>query len=171
MHGDPAEVHERLSRSAFTDALKRLGIEDAPETPDTPSVAESTTVPTPSQTPEPELVEASQQTAPEPSQAASLITPADTEFAEVVASLPLAPTASVNGRRKVAAASGPARRQARVTATVGVDRDEAARIWRESRDLSAPLSSRALAARTGMSQSTAARLIADIRAEDDQAAA
>lgn len=47
----------------------------------------------------------------------------------------------------------------------------AARMWRASRDLGEPLSSRALAARTGMSQSTASRLIAEIRAEDDQAAA
>jgi DNA-binding MurR/RpiR family transcriptional regulator len=58
-----------------------------------------------------------------------------------------------------------------VTARVGVDSVEAARIWRESRDNGAPLSSRALAARTGMSQSTASRLITEIRAEDDQAAA
>lgn len=69
------------------------------------------------------------------------------------------------------AASRVARRQARVTATIGVDRDEAARIWRESRDSGEPLTSRALAARTGMSQSTAARLIAEIRAQDAQAAA
>jgi len=173
MHGDPAEVHERLSRSAFTDALTRLGIaEAAPETQDAPSVVESTPAPAVSQTPESDPAEASQRTTQEPSQAASLITPDDTEFAEVIASLPPAPVTSVNGRKRVpAAASGPARRQARVTATIGVDRAEAARMWRESRDSGAPLSSRALAARTGMSQSTASRLITEIRAEDEQAAA
>jgi hypothetical protein len=166
MHGDPAEVHERLSGAAFADALKRLGITEA-----SLSATEPTVTPAPSQGPESEPVEVSQETTPEPSQTASLITPDDTEFAEVVASLPPVPVTSVNGRKRVAAASGPARRQARVTASIGVDRDEAARIWRESRDSGAPLSSRALAARTGMSQSTAARLITEIRAEDDQAAA
>lgn len=74
-------------------------------------------------------------------------------------------------RSPKAAAIRVARRQAAVTARVGVDHDEAARIWRESRDNGKPLSSRALAVRTGMSQSTASRLIAEIRAEDDQAAA
>jgi hypothetical protein len=49
-------------------------------------------------------------------------------------------------------------------------RDKAARMWRESCDNGEPLSSRALAARTGLSQSTAARLIAEIR-KNDQAAA
>jgi hypothetical protein len=169
MHGDPADVHERLSRSAFNDALKRLGIEASP---DAPFVTESTTAPAPSQTTESEPVEASQETTPEPSQTTELITPDDSEFAEVIASLPPAPVTSANGRKRVsAAASRPARRQAAVTARVGVDSVEAARIWRESRDNGAPLSSRALAARTGMSQSTASRLITEIRAEDDQAAA
>lgn len=171
MHGDPAEVHERLSRSAFNDALKRLGITE-PETTDAPSVIESATAPEPSQTPESGPVEVSQQATPEPSQSAELITPDDSEFAQVIASLPPVPVGSANGRRRVAAAaSRPARRQAAVTARVGVDSDEAARIWRESRDNGKPLSSRALAARTGVSQSTASRLIAEIRAEDDQAAA
>lgn len=87
-----------------------------------------------------------------------LITPADSEFAEVVASLPPVPVSEVNGR-KVAAASAPARRQASVTARIGVDRDSAAEIYRESVEQGAPLSSRSLARRTGLSQSTAARLI------------
>lgn len=173
MHGDPTDVHERLSRSAFNDALKRLGIEASPQTPDdAPSVTESAMAPEPSQTHESDPVEVSQQTPPEPSQTTSLITPDDSEFSEVIASLPPDPVRSANGRKRVAAAaSRPARRQAAVTARVGVDSDEAARIWRESRDNGAPLSSRALAVRTGMSQSTATRLIAEIRAEDDQAAA
>ena len=76
-------------------------------------------------------------------------------------------------RRPRASASRPARRQARVTAQVGVARGWAARVYRESLAAGEPLSSRALAARTGVSQSTAARVIAEAHAvpEDDQAAA
>lgn len=174
MHGDPADVHERLSRSAFTDALTRLGIAE------TEQVADK--VPTDSKSTDPNESEQAYTLTipmqwthdiepPAPSQSAELITPDDSEFAEVIASLPPAPKPPVNGRKRVAAASEPARRQAAVTARIGVDRDEAAQLWRESRDSGSPLSSRALASQTGMSQSTAARLIADIRAEDDQAAA
>jgi hypothetical protein len=169
MHGDPTEVHERLSDAAYTDALTRLGIaepqqgaETAPQTHD-PVVAEE---PEPASTPE--SAESAEQIGP--SQRPELITPDDSEFAEVIASLPPAPVTSANGRKRVAAASRPARRQAAVTARIGVDREEAARMWRESRDSGAPLSSRALASQTGMSQSTASRLITEIRAEDEQAA-
>lgn len=170
-HGDPTEVHEKLSAAAFADALQRLGIEASPETPDAPSAAESTTAPAPSQTTESDPVEASQETTPEPSQAASLITPDDSEFSEVIANIAPSLTHRANGRPKVAAAESAARRPKRVTARVAVDRDEAARIYRESLAAGEPLSSRGLAIRTGMSQSTALRLIAEIRAEDDQAAA
>lgn len=161
MHGDPAQVHERLSNAAYADALTRLGIaeqaaETAPET-QTPDVVDEAPAESPAES--------------APSQGPELITPDDTEFAEVIASLPLKPVKAANGRKRTAAAaSRPARRQAAVTAVIGVDRDEAARVWRESRDNGKPLTSRALAARTGMSQSTAARLIAEIRAEDAPAA-
>lgn len=167
MHGDPAEVHERLSRSAFDDALQRLGIEASP-TPDAPSATESTAAPEPSQTTESDPVEVSRQATPEPSQTASLITPDDSVFSEVIASLPPAPVRSANGRRKVAAASRPARRQAAVTARIRVDHDEAARVWRESRDNGEPLSSRALADRVGVSQSTASRIISSLHEAGEQ---
>ena len=170
MHGDPSQVHEQLSHAAFADALTRLGIaeekhtEAAPET-QAPVVDDET-----DNAPTPESAESIESI--EPSQISELITPDDSEFAEVIASLPLKRVMSANGRKRTAAAaSRPARRQASVTARIGVDRDEAARIWRESRDLGAPLSSRALASQTGMSQSTASRLIGEIRAEDGQAAA
>lgn len=147
-HGDPTQVHERLSKAAFADAMTRLGI--APETQDESSETES------------------EQT-PEPSQTAELITPRDSEFAEVIASLPPVPVESANGRKRVAAASRPARRQASVTARVGVDRDSVAQAYRESVEQGDPLSSRALACRFEVSQSTAARIIADVRAEDPAA--
>ena len=167
MHGDPADVHERLSTAAYTDALTRLGIAERPAaSEESPETQEATLVDESHAAPVAESVEPSA-----PSQTPELITPADSEFAEVIASLPPAPVTSANGRKRVAAASRPARRQAAVTARVGVDRDEATAIWRESRDSGAPLSSRALASRTGMSQSTAARLITEIRAEDEAAAA
>lgn len=141
-HGDPTQVHERLSAAAFADAMTRLGI--APATQAGESAPE-----------------------PEPSQDAELLTPRDSEFAEVIASLP-----PVNGKpRRVAAAASPARRQAAVTARVGVDRDSAKRIYRESLDSAEPLSSRALACRTGLSQSTANRVIAEVRAEQEETAA
>lgn len=178
MHGDPADVHERLSRSAFNDALTRLGIESM--TQDQPVIEE---VPTES---EPIDLDESEQTYTltipmqwthdiedsAPSQGTELLTPADSEFAEVIASLPPAPKPPVNGRKRVAAAaaSRPARRQAAVTARVGVDREEAARIWLESWAVGEPLASRALAGRTGTSQSTASRLIAELRAEKESAA-
>jgi hypothetical protein len=172
-HGDPRELYAELQRTAYTDARTRLGIAESEQAPAAPE-AEQDAVPVVPSAPAPESVapESSAPSAPDaPSQSVELITPDDSEFAEVIASLPPAPVTSANGRKRVAAASGPARRQARVTASIGVDREEAVRLWRESRDSGAPLSSRALAARTGMSQSTAARLIAEIRAEDGQAAA
>lgn len=100
-----------------------------------------------------------------------LITPDDSVFSEVIADIAPSLTHRANGRPKVAAAESAARRPKRVTARVAVDRDEAVRIYRESLAAGEPLSSRGLAVRTGMSQSTASRLIAEIRAEDDQAAA
>lgn len=100
-----------------------------------------------------------------------LITPDDSVFSEVIADIAPSLTHRANGRPKVAAAESAARGPRRVTARVAVDRDEAARIYRESLAAGEPLSSRGLAVRTGMSQSTALRLIAEIRAEDDQAAA
>lgn len=178
MHGDPAEVHERLSHSAFTDALKRLGIEPTTQAEPVVDGESIESVSAESESVESEqayvLTVPMQRThgieAPAPSQAAALVTPDDPVFEQVIASLPPVTQTPPKPRAKVAAASGPARRQARVTATIGVDRDEAARIWRESRDSGEPLTSRALAARTGMSQSTAARLITEIR-KGDQAAA
>ncbi len=102
---------------------------------------------------------ASQSEASEVSQAASLTVPGDSEFEQVIASLPPAPVSSANGRRRVAAASRGARRQASVTARVGVDTDSVERAYRDSVEAGAPLSSRRLAELTGVSQTTASRVI------------
>lgn len=76
------------------------------------------------------------------------------------ASLPEPPEAVPGSRQRVAAAhSGPARQANRVTARVGVDREAAERTYRESVESGEPLSTRDLAAATGVSQSTANRII------------
>ena len=129
--GDPAEVHEQLAERMFAEALTRLGIDQ----------------------------DASQGEASEASQTASLTLPGDSEFAQVVASLPPARVESANGRKRVSPASRPARRQASVSARIGVDTDSVERAFRDSVEAGSPLSSRHLAELTGVSQSTAARVI------------
>jgi hypothetical protein len=102
---------------------------------------------------------ASHSEASEPSQAVSLTVPGDSEFEQVIASLPPARVTSANGRKQVAAASRGARRQASVTARVGVDTDSVERAYRASLEAGSPLSSRRLAELTGVSQTTASRVI------------
>jgi hypothetical protein len=155
MHGDPTAVHEQLADSAFADALRRLGIgpERAVEVPsDGESPAESD----------------GESHAPDAtsgvSQDRGLILPGDSVFQQVEANLPPALVHPVNGRQKVAAASAPARRQATITARIGgTDRDEVARLWKASQAAGSPLSTRALAKRAGVSQTTATRVIAELQ--------
>jgi hypothetical protein len=129
--GDPAEVHEQLAERMFAEALTRLGIAQG----------------------------ASHGEASEASQGASLTLPGDSEFAQVVASLPPAPVEVANGRKRVAPASQGARRAAMVSARIGVDTDSVERAYRASVEAGSPLSTRRLADLTGVSQSTAARVI------------
>ena len=150
-YGDPTEVHAKLSRAAFSDALTRLGIADTTE--------DKGSAVTESQAP----IEG-KPAAAVVSQPVSLITPGQPAFAKAIASLP--PT--VNGTpkpRRVAAASVPARRQAAVTARVGIDSDSAAQLYRDSVTQGTPLSSRDLADAAGVSQSTASRIITRVRKE------
>ena len=154
-HGEPSEVHAKLSRAAFADALDRLGIADAP--------AESDSAPAESPAP----VEG-ESTAPQMtqtvSQPLSLLTPENPTFAKVIASLPPAVNGTAKPRR-TAAASSAARRQAAVTARVGVESDSAAQLYRDSVTQGSPLSSHKLAELSGLSQSTAYRLIKRIDKE------
>lgn len=160
--GDPAEVYGKLAQAGYTETLNRLGITDTTDSP-RPDAG-------PSQTPESAVSQAAEsgvsQTAEsgvsQASQAPSLLTPGDSDFAEVIASLPPSRVSAANGRRKVAAAA-PARRQAAVSARVGVDRDSAASVYRDSVEAGAALSSRDLAQRAGVSQSTASRVIREAR--------
>jgi hypothetical protein len=137
-HGDPTEVHQKLSAAAFTDALTRLGL------------AASQTQPAPAESGESEA-----------SPNRELLTPEHPRFAEAIASLP---TPALP--RRAAAASQPARKAAAVTARVGTDRDSVERTYRDSLATGAPLSTRDLAESTGVSQSTAARVIAAVRNTD-----
>lgn len=153
MHGDPTAVHERLADAAFADALDRLGIGAVAG----PTVGESA-VPDGESAPDPSESEAPSGV----SQNAGLILPGDSVFAQVEANLPPALVHPVNGRPKVAAASAPARRQATITARIaGADREEIVRMWKASRDAGKPLSTRALAKRAGVSQSTVMRAVAE----------
>lgn len=129
--GDPAEVHAALAERMFAEALTRLGIDQ----------------------------DVSQGGAFEVSQAASLTVPGDSAFEQVIASLPPARIEAANGRKRVAPASRPARRQAVVSARIGVDTDSVERAYRDSVEAGSPLTSRRLAEVTGVSQSTAARVI------------
>ena len=150
-HGDPTEVHAKLSRAAFADALGRLGIAETTceaDSPESESPAESSA---------PKMVSGV-------SQPGNILTPGHPVFTQVVASLPPV-TQNGSKPRRVAAASAPARRQAAVTARVGTDNDAAARIYRDSLTQGAPLTSRELADTAGVSQSTASRIITRVRKE------
>lgn len=150
MHGDPAEVHQRLADAAFADALDRLGI-GAPDGPVTGESADGA-----------EGEPGESQAPAEASQNPGLILPGDSVFEQVEANLPPALVHAVNGRAKVAAASAPARRQATITARVGgADRDEIARMWKASKASGKPMSTRALAKRAGVSQTTVVRALAE----------
>jgi hypothetical protein len=94
------------------------------------------------------------------SQQHDLITPGDSVFADVIASLPSRPPLeSANGRKRASAASQKPRRRESVTARVSVDVERAAQVYRASVEAGEPLSSRDLAALTKVSQSTASRAI------------
>jgi hypothetical protein len=154
-HGDPTEVHAKLSRAAFADALDRLGISDAPGGPD--SIPAESPAPVESESPAPQVTQTV-------SQPLSLLTPGNPTFAKVIASLPPAVNGTTEPRR-ASAASGAARRQAAVTARVGIDAGSAARLYRDSVSAGEPLSSHKLADLSGLSQSTAYRLIKRIDKE------
>jgi len=150
-HGDPTEVHAKLSRAAFADALTRLGIAETAGGSDSPE-SES-----PTESPALKVIAGA-------SQPGNILTPGHPVFTQVVASLPPV-TQNGSKPRRVAAASAPARRQAAVTARVGTDNDAAARIYRDSLTQGAPLTSRELADAAGVSQSTASRIIREVRKE------
>jgi hypothetical protein len=158
-HGDPTEVHAKLSRAAFADALDRLGIADddsAPTESPTPVEGES---PTPLQG-----KSAMPNVSHGVSQPVSLLTPEHPAFAKAIASLPPA----VNGTPKplpTAAASTPARRQGAMTEQVGIDFDPAEHMYRAMLGHGMTPSSRDLAKVAGVSQSTASRAIARVRKE------
>jgi hypothetical protein len=157
-HGDPTEVHAKLSRAAFADALDRLGITDTGEadSPESESLSESATA-VEGESPALKVIAGA-------SQPGNILTPGHPVFTQVVASLPPVTQPALKPRR-VAAASVPARRQAAVTARVGTDNDAAARIYRDSLTQGAPLTSRELADAAGVSQSTASRIIREVRKE------
>ncbi|MEY9930416.1 hypothetical protein ABH926_005061 [Catenulispora sp. GP43] len=150
-HGDPTEVHAKLSRAAFADALTRLGIDDDSAPSESPAPVQG----------ESEAPMVSHKV----SQPVSLITPEHPAFAKAIASLPPAVNGTPKPRRAAAAASAPARRQAAVTARVGIDADSAAQLYRDSLGEGTPLSSRDLADAAGVSQSTASRIITKVRKE------
>lgn len=149
-YGDPSKVYGTLAKIGYGQALSRMGlVEQAGSGGE--SAGESERVTGESQV----------------SQASRLIMPGDSVFEQINASLPPHLTHSANGRRKSAAASSPARHQAAVTARIGgTDQDEIARMWRASRDAGKVLSTRALARRAGVSQTTSRRVIAKIRTEE-----
>ncbi|MFL6116305.1 MAG: hypothetical protein ACJ786_33870 [Catenulispora sp.] len=158
-HGDPSEVHAKLSRAAFTDALTRLGITEATgesDSPESESPTESTTL-VGGESPALKMLSGV-------SQPGNILTPGHPTFTQVVASLPPVTQPAFKPRR-VAAASAPARRQASVTARVGTDNDTAARMYRDSLTQGTPLTSRELAEAAKVSQSTASRIIREIRKE------
>lgn len=158
-HGDPSEVHAKLSRAAFADALDRLGIAETAggsDSPESESPAESATA-VEGESPALKAIAGA-------SQPGNILTPGHPVFTQVVASLPPV-TQNGSKPRRVAAASAPARRQAAVTARVGTDNDAAARIYRDSLTQGAPLTSRELADAAGVSQSTASRIIREVRKE------
>jgi hypothetical protein len=150
-HGDPTEVHAKLSRAAFADALTRLGIDETGGGSDSPE-SES-----PTESPALKVIAGA-------SQPGNILTPGHPVFTQVVASLPPV-TQNESKPRRVAAASAPARRQAAVTARVGTDNDTAARMYRDSLTQGSPLTSRELADAAGVSQSTASRIITRVRKE------
>lgn len=102
------------------------------------------------------------------SQPSSLYVPGTPVFAQTIASLPPV-THRESKRRRVAAASAPARRQASVSARVNTDHDAVAKAWLDSVANGTPLSTRDLADATGVSQSTANRVLNKLRkpATDD----
>jgi hypothetical protein len=155
-YGDPTEVHAKLSRAAFADALDRLGIAEPNSTADLPESESPARVESESLAPE---------VSHEVSQPVSLITPENPRFAQAIASLPPVTQPALKPRR-VAATSAPARRQAAVTARLGNGSDYAARVYRTSVIQGSPLTSRELADAAGVSQSTASRAIRDVREEE-----
>lgn len=133
--GDPAEVHAALAERMFAEAMTRLGIGS-------------------------EVSQAGESGANRTGESqVSLTVPGDSVFEQVIANLPPAPVGSANGRKRTPAASRPARRQASITARVGIDAEQVVRAYRESVEAGSPLSSRALAEQTGVSQTTALRVI------------
>lgn len=159
-HGDPRAVHTELADQMLTLALTRLGI-----TTGTEQTGESDSA----QAESPAAVEAEsagESEAPvvsnEVSQALSLWTPEHPGFAKAIASLPPVTQRPAKPPR-VAAASGPARRQAAVTARVSTDHNSVAKAWLDSVAAGKPLSTRQLADATGVSQSTAARVVGELR--------
>ena len=151
--GDPGAVYGRLAERMYAEALSRLGIADDDSRAESDATDDGATQTAESAAPvSPEVVA-------EVSQSGGLLTPGDSGFAEVIASLPPARVTSANGRPRIAAASAPARRQAAVTARVGVDRASTAAVYAASVAAGAPLTSRDLATAAGVSQSTASRVI------------
>ena len=145
MHGDPGSVHTRLSESAFAAALTRLGVSPEAGSADPATVSRDSPDGPPSA-----LVSL-------PLRKIDLL-----GFAQDNANHP--PASGAAARRPVVVSSA-ARRQASVTARIGAVSPDVARVFRESLAAGKPLSSRTLARRAGVSQSTAHRVITDVRAE------
>lgn len=185
---DASELYAALSQRMLAESMNRLGISapsiGLPES-GTPELPESMTQELPnfgtSELPNSSTPELPESGISEASQ--------ESESAEVKASLPLrvlppletlfptpddddtpapAPRRVVNGKR--VSPAEPARRAAAVTARVGVDRDSVKDAYRDSVTKGDPLTSRALARLTGVSQATAARIIAEVRDESPEAA-
>jgi len=160
-HGDPTEVHSKLSRAAFADALTRLGI------PGKEAFADSPAIESPAEPQGDSPVLSGSESLPlkviQPvSQTGNILTPGHPVFAQVVANLPPA----VNGtakRRRTAPVSAPARRQASVTARIKTDHESVAQTWLDSVAAGKPLSTRRLAKATGVSQATAFRVVSELR--------